>query len=132
MPVHNGGYCNNDEDSLVLSGQNILGELQEKLKDEDDDKNKLVSNNLYKSYNVTTKEDEKQTLFQYKIVDRDSDVDVIEGLGNTTIKSKSLDGSNDEGDDGAPFNKSVVSPPKPALSNNQIINPNQAKRPPGK
>ena len=67
-------------------------------------------------------------------MDRDSDVDVIEGLGNTTIKSKSLDGSNDEADDGAPFNKSVGSPPRPTrIQNNPVAaSANFMRRPPGK
>ena len=65
---------------------------------------------------IDDEEDRKKTLFQYKIVDNDSDVDMFEGLGNTTIKeaiSNSDDeGSDKAGNDGAPFRKNSRSPPR--------------------
>ena len=50
-----------------------------------------------------TKEEGKKELLQYRIVDNDSDGDVIEGLGNTTIISRADNIGGDSSDEaGAP------------------------------
>ena len=116
--VQDGGYMNvestsfDNGDSKGMS--NILGQLQDDLaNDHSSDDN---TNNLYKSQKITGKqEDRKKTLLQYKIVDRDSDCDVIEGLGNTTIKDDRADisdGSDQEATDGVPFGRDYKSPPR--------------------
>ena len=92
----------------------MLDELQNEIRNEENENEKQpISSALYNSY-TAKKEENKQELFQYKIVDRDSDVDVIEGLGNTTLKddNNSLESSDEEANDGAPFNES---PPKDCI-----------------
>ena len=55
-------------------------------------------------------------------MDNESDTDVLEGLGNTTIKNDKLESSDeeDEAGDGAPFNRNSGSPPRNVLSNKKL------------
>ena len=62
-------------------------------------------NNLFKSTRIPfdTKEEGKKELLQYRIVDNDSDGEVIEGLGNTTIISRADNIGGDSSEEaGAP------------------------------
>ena len=123
--VQDGGYMNvestsfDNGDSKGMS--NILGKLQDEIANEHSSDDN--TNNLYKSQKITGKqEDRKKTLLQYKIVDRDSDCDVIEGLGNTTIKDDKAqisDGSSQEATDGVPFGRNYKSPPR--QSKNSVL-----------
>ena len=63
-------------------------------------------NNLFKSTRIPfdTKEEGKKELLQYRIVDNDSDGEVIEGLGNTTIISRrdNIDAGDSSDEAGVP------------------------------
>ena len=106
--VVNGGYVNLENDRTLMQHeaegyglsdmQRVFQKRDEKYRQKIRSKSWLVAND--------TREDGKRDLLQYKIFDNDSDEDVFEGLGNTTIFSTQKGGigpagcsSDDDSDD---------------------------------
>ena len=89
--VRNGGYCNVDDDDTFVQQEQADPDLLRHMCNEllvEDNKPRFVRPKPNRSRIEPSSENRemgKKVLLQYRIVDNDSDGDVIEGLGNSTI-----------------------------------------------